>query len=149
MALPFDKGDEFALDKPALHPCVHLAGHACQIHDRLDAAGFPGCRGYDCLGAGQRLMAEVFPGQDWRHDATLRRPMADGFGVLRRIHAGLELLLATQKLDLPDALAQERAALLDAYHPDAGWTLATLQSFDAQGLPRRFSAFMAALRPYV
>lgn len=148
MALPFDKGEDFALDKPALHPCPNLSGHRCRVHDRLAAAGFPGCARYDCLGAGQRVVVEVFQGRDWQQDATLRRPMAEAFAALRRVHAGLELILAAEGLPLPPALADERAALRDAFHPAEGWTPGTLAAFAASGLEGRLKTFLAALRPH-
>ena len=149
MALPFDKGEDFALDKPALHPCPNLAGHRCTIHDRLVTSGFAGCARYDCLGAGQRVVAEVFAGADWRQDATLRAPMAEAFAVLRRVHAGLELLAAAERLTLPQDLADERQALRAAFHPAAAWTPEALRVFAGSGAEARLRAFLSALRPHV
>ena len=153
MALPFDKGEDFALDKPALHPCPHLDAHRCTIHAALTERGFRGCTLYDCLGAGQRVTQEVFAGADWQRDASLRAPMAEALGILRRVHAGIELLEASESLALPPALApaiaEERAALRAAYHPDADWTLQRLTDFAASALPQRLQAFLLSLRPHV
>lgn len=149
MALPFDKGEAFALDKPALHPCPHLSGHGCAIHDRLQPSGFRGCVLYDCLGAGQRVVQEVFAGADWQQDATLRAPMAEALGILRRIHAGLELLGAAESLALPEALAAERQALIALHHPEVPWSPESLRRFAVSGAETRLRAFLAALRPHV
>lgn len=149
MAPAFDAGEEFALDKPALAPCPNLQGHACRLHDRLETTGFVGCLRYDCLGAGQRLTAEVFPGADWQADPELRAPMAEAFLALHRVHAGLELLLAAGALDLPDELAEEHAALIAAYHPEPGWSAQALAGFAASALPRRLADFLTALRDHV
>lgn len=149
MALPFDKGASFALDKPALHPCPNLSDHVCTIHDRLATAGFSGCVRFDCLGAGQRVVQEVFAGADWQRDSTLRAPMAEALALLRRVHAGIELLVAAAALPLPPEREAERQALLQAYHPDEDWIEARLLAFAASDLPKRLQAFLTALRPHV
>jgi len=149
MAMAFDKGEDFALDKPALHPCPNLSDSLCLIHDRLAERGFPGCARYDCLGAGQRVTQDLFGGRDWQTDATLRRPMAEAFATLRRLHAGLELLQASRRLSLPPALAAERAALLAAFHPPGGWQPETLRDLAISALETRLRAFLAALRAHV
>lgn len=149
MALPFDRGEDFARDKPALHPCPNLAGHACAIHDRLAAEGYGGCVRYDCLGAGQRVVAEVFAGADWRQDATLRAPMAEALGLMRRVHSGLELLVAAEALDLPPALDAERQALRALFDPAEAWSATALLEFAVSGAEARLAAFLAALRPHV
>ncbi|GAB4261656.1 MAG: hypothetical protein Kow0013_06350 [Pararhodobacter sp.] len=150
MALPFDAGEDFAFDKPALHPCPHLGpGLRCSIHDTLRDRGFPGCARYDCLGAGQRLLAEVFPGADWRRDPSLRLPLAEGFSVLRRIHAALELISAAECLTLPPAQTRKLSALRALFHPETDWTPETLRRFDIAGAERALRALLRALRDHV
>lgn len=149
MALAFDRGEDFALDKPALHPCPNLSGHDCTIHERLEARGFRGCTLYDCLGAGQRVVQEVFGGADWQRDATLRAPMAEALGLMRRVHAGLELLGAAGALALPPGLAGERRALGALFNPPGGWTAAALARFPIAEAEARLKAFLTALRPFV
>lgn len=149
MALPFDKGEAFAFDKPALHPCPHLRGHGCQIHQRLEPEGFRGCVLYDCQGAGQRVVQEVFKGHDWQADASLRAPMAEALGLLRRVHQGLELIVASERLSLPAPLARDRAALRALYNPEAGWTMTALRDFAASDAGARLRAFLTALRAHV
>ncbi|WP_370225002.1 hypothetical protein [Pararhodobacter marinus] len=149
MALPFDAGEDFAFDKPALHPCPNLSGHACTIHERLDAEGFRGCTLYDCLGAGQRVVHEVFDGADWRRDAALRAPMGEALVLMRRIHAALELLKATERMVLPRDLTAERDALMTLYAPAERWTPERLRAVAASGLETRLRSFLTALRPHV
>ena len=84
--LPFDAGEDFGFDKAAAQACRHLAGHACAIHSGLAAAGFSGCVRYDCLGAGQRVVQEVFAGRSWRDDPALLHPMEAAFRAMRRLH---------------------------------------------------------------
>ena len=149
MALPFDAGPDFGHDKPALHPCRYLEGHACSIHDRLVEAGYGGCARFDCLGAGQRVMAEVFPGADWRTDPALRAPLAEALASLRAIHAALELLGAARALPLAGPQAAEHAALMALFHPDVPWTPEGLTHFDQAAAKARLRRFLEGLRPLV
>lgn len=149
MALPFDAGDAFAFDKPALHPCPHLEGHRCGIHAQLAARGFSGCVLFDCLGAGQRVMSELFPGADWRRDPGLRAPMAEALHRLRRIHEALELLSAAATLDLPPQDEAMRLRLIAGFHPAEGWTRATLERFDLAGARRELTLFLEGLRAHL
>lgn len=59
----FAASADFAVDKPAGQPCVHLgADDRCTVHTRLRPLGFPGCVAYDCFGAGQHVVEVVFGG---------------------------------------------------------------------------------------
>lgn len=149
MALPFDAGEAFAFDKPALHPCANLTGYRCGLHARLVASGFAGCARFDCLGAGQRVMAEVFPGADWRRDPDLRGPLAEAFALMRRIHEALELLVASERLTLPPDLAEERATLRRLFNPEVGWSPARLIAFDLTDARQQLSVFLARLRDHL
>jgi uncharacterized protein YjbI with pentapeptide repeats len=107
VALPFSRSADFAFDKPAGKPCVHLQqSFGCGIHDRLRPAGFPGCTVYDCFGAGQRIAQVTFGGRDWRAHPELAAPMFEAFEVMRQLHQLLSYLT--------EALAWERAQPLDA-----------------------------------
>jgi hypothetical protein len=87
VALPFSRSADFAFDKPAGVPCVHLgAGFACRIHDRLPGSGFPGCAAYDCFGAGQRVVRQTFTGRDWRTDPDVAEPMFAAFTLVQELH---------------------------------------------------------------
>jgi uncharacterized protein YjbI with pentapeptide repeats len=86
VALPFTKSTDFAIDKPAGTPCRNLDGFACSIHDRLPAAGFPGCAAYDCFGAGQRIAQQTFGGRDWRKHPDVAEPMFAAFVTMRNLH---------------------------------------------------------------
>lgn len=97
----FSASAEFAIDKPAGHPCPNLEPDSrCGIHDRLRESGFSGCAAYDCFGAGQRV-TQVFGGRDWRRDPATAARMFRVFPVMRQLH---ELLwYVTQALALPRA----------------------------------------------
>jgi uncharacterized protein YjbI with pentapeptide repeats len=87
VALPFSRSADFAIDKPAGRPCPHLQrDFACDIHDRLRPAGFPGCTVYDCFGAGQQIAQVTFGGRDWRTHPEVAAPMFEAFSVMRRLH---------------------------------------------------------------
>lgn len=145
MATAFVAGPEFAEDKEAETPCRHLGGDfRCIIHAGRARAGYAGCVGYDCLGAGQRICQEIFAGQNW-HDGG-RRAMAEGFRVLREIHALLEMLVtAGEVLGLAPEEERARLALLAALHPSEGWTGAELGRFDLPGARAQVQGFLASL----
>ena len=150
LALSFDAGEDFAIDKPAGLPCPKLeADFACQVYDHLTEAGFSGCVRYDCHGAGQRVVKEVFAGANWRDTPGLTGPMIAAFAAMRQVHRGLELLLAAARLDLPDDLDAERDLLIEAHAPEAGWDEASLAGFIATGIPARLRVFLPKLRAHV
>src|SRR5689334_3344752 len=125
VALPLTRSADFAIDKAAGVPCRHLAGDfRCRIHDRLRPAGFPGCEVFDCFGAGQRVVQDVYPGRHWRDAGPA---MFDAFAGLRVLHELLWHLgeartwpaAAPLHRELHDALAATEA-LADKIieHPD-------------------------------
>jgi hypothetical protein len=125
---------DFALDKPAGQPCVHLRADArCGIHDGLRERGFPGCAAYDCFGAGQHVVQVTFLGRSrepamyavlpvvrrlhelrWYLEEVLDRPAADPVhaearelsnAVAARAAAGPDELLALDVAAHHDAVA--------------------------------------------
>lgn len=149
MALAFDAGDAFSLDKPAGLPCPNLdAGMGCSLYGRLEAEGFRGCAQYECLGAGQRVTQELFGGRNWRDEPEIAAPMIAAFAAMRKVHEGLELLVAAGRLDLPASLEATREDLLEVYLPGE-WTETTLAAFLAGDAPARLAAFLPQLRDWV
>jgi hypothetical protein len=149
MALAFDAGEAFAIDKPAGLPCPNLdADLGCGLYTRLEAEGFAGCAGYDCRGAGQRVTQELFDGRNWRDDPSLAKPMIAAFANMRKLHDGIELLLAAGRLDLPASLEAEREDLLEAY-AGSDWTQDSLTAFLVSDAPARLAAFLPRLRDWV
>lgn len=146
MAFAFDTGDAFPIDKPAGSPCPKLSGHMCSVHAERGRLGFHGCIGFDCLGAGQRVTQEVFPGQDWRDSPELIVPMIDAFRAMRAVHQTLELVLLAERLPLSPDEAGERAALLALLEPTEGWDAAALAGFEGGPTEARARAFLASLR---
>jgi len=149
LALAFDAGEDFAIDKPAGLPCPNLgADLGCTLYNRLEAEGFAGCAVYECKGAGQRVVQELFEGRDWRAEPDLAEPMMAAFAAMRQVHDGIELLETAGFLDLPATLEAERQALLRAYLP-AEWTAESLAAFATSGAPVRLKAFLPRLRDWV
>jgi len=87
VAPAFAASADFAIDKPAGHPCPNLANDfRCGIHDRLRPRGFPGCTVYDCFGAGQKIAQHTFGGRDWRTHPELAGPMFAALHIMRALH---------------------------------------------------------------
>lgn len=81
----FAASADFAIDKPAGHPCPNLAAdHGCTIHGSLRERGFAGCTVYDCFGAGQQVVQVTFGGRG--ADPDLAAPMAAVFPTMRVLH---------------------------------------------------------------
>jgi len=133
VALTYAQSADFALSKDAGIPCPNLQlDHRCRIHSRLRSEGFPGCVGYECFGAGQKVSRLTFAGQDWRSHPELAADMFRVFPVMQQLHEMLaylweareraeaeplhgalaELLAETEALTRldPEALAQLDAA---------------------------------------
>lgn len=152
VALFLERGDSFAIDKPAGTPCPNLTpgGHTCTIHDRLERAGFSGCARYDCLGAGQRTVQDLFGGHSWRARPHLLPDMIEGFRLLRRLHEMLDILRLCSDLTLDETLTDTLDDLLAGLAPPAdGWTLAALSRLESDGVfdtcKKRLALFRSAL----
>ncbi len=118
----FARSADFAIDKPAGHPCPNLGtDHRCTIHDRLRPSGFPGCVVFDCFGAGQKVAAVALAGRDWRTSPDAAAAMMVAFPVVRALHELLWYLDAA--LARPSA-APVHAALAAAYDDVDGLTTA-------------------------
>jgi Pentapeptide repeats (8 copies) len=107
VASGFTVSADFAIDKPAGVPCRNLRGDfGCSVHDHLLPVGFAGCVAYDCFGAGQHVVQQVYGGRDWRTEPEIADEMFAAFAVVRDLH---ELMWY-----LADAAARpETAALHD------------------------------------
>ena len=147
VGLAFDRSHLFAFDKAPGAPCrlLNSAGR-CRIHDRLSQEGFEGCARYDCLGAGQYVVQQIFAGRSWRTEPDLAKPMLESFAILREIHE-LSLLLLTAK-KLPLALSQIGAvdAFLAALQPCDDWTVESLRDFAKSGAASAVRSFLMTLR---
>src|SRR4051794_12397582 len=80
----FSASADFAVDKPAGQPCVHLRPDTrCGIHDELRPRGFPGCVAYDCFGAGQHVVQVTFAGRGREAGMYAALPVVRGLHELR------------------------------------------------------------------
>lgn len=115
VALAFDRGPLFALDKPAGEACPHLAPDCrCTIYADRAACGFAGCIAFDCRGAGQ-LATALFRGLSWYDSDPVRRQMLRAFGLLLEIQRLRVILRQLGRLDV-----------LGWLEPEDGWTLGPL-----------------------
>lgn len=147
IALAFSRSDMFGFDKDAGIPCPNLdKDHRCTIHKRLKEDGFSGCIRFDCVGAGQRVTQELFGGRSWRDDPEIAVPMFDAFRVMRQIHDLLLLLVSAQKLPLLPWQQSRLAELQGKLHPENGWSLEMLDSFEQGGVAEEVRSFLQGLR---
>lgn len=144
--LPFDGGEDFGFDKAGGVACKHLQAHACSIHADLEKRGFAGCLRYDCLGAGQRVVQEVFAGQSWRSDPSLTEPMEQAFRAMRRLHEDHALLDAAARLPLTSDENAQRLRLLADLGAADRQTQASLSAYEAGPKPRAVRDFLAQLK---
>lgn len=131
MALIFDKGKDFAFSKNPGEACRNLSGHKCSIHDRLNQEGMAGCVAYDCLGAGNRVVQEVFDGQSWQDDPRLLRVMIEAFAGMREVHKRIDLMRAAATLPLSVDDMQICQSFLTQLE-DHRWTGPELNEFEME-----------------
>lgn len=129
VALTFDKGKDFAFSKNPGEPCRNLSGHACSIHETLTKEGFSGCVAYDCLGAGNRVVQEVFGGQTWQKDPRLIRVMMEAFSGMCEVHKRIDLLRAAGAFTLPARDEETRLSYL-ARLEQRTWSGTELNEFE-------------------
>ena len=146
VSLAFDRSESFSFDKAADEPCRYLEpADRCAIHARRAGAGHTGCVSYDCYGAGQRVVQELYPGRSWRSDARLARDMFAAFRSLREVHELRFLLHEAGRLPLGAEPAAERERLLGILEAETGFSPQTLASLDVDGLSRAVHAFLRGL----
>lgn len=144
VALAFDSGALFRVDKAAGEPCPHLTGCGdCGIHRSRAEYGFGGCIAYDCLGAGQRVTQSLFQARTWLDDRSLLGPMMAAFLTVRRAHDLLLLLRQASRLPLGAADRRLLAVLETAIEEAGAGSAAVARLADAT------HDFLRGLRRYV
>src|SRR3954454_1041764 len=109
----FARSSDFAIDKPAGTPCLHLLDDfRCEIHDRLRPEGFAGCTVFDCFGAGQRTLA-AYDGRSWRDAEVSASEQLAVFEALRVVHELLWHLAEVLRREEATAVHAEARALAD------------------------------------
>lgn len=144
VGLAIDKGEAFAIDKPAGTPCPNLRGHHCTIHEDLEKKGFSGCIAYSCTGAGQRTL-QLFGGQSWRDDPELLGRQMETFRHLKTLHELIELLTAAAALPLPPDAASKREKFAQQLTP-ANLTIETAKTLSTGPIPQQIRSFLRSLR---
>lgn len=148
VALSFERSAEFALDKPAGHPCPNLsANFSCAIHAQRVERGFSGCIAYECMGAGQRVTA-LFGAAARAPDSATRARIGRSFAIMRRIHDALHLLEIASVLPLSHQQRQH-AREIESDLIAASSSLTTLDAPDIVTLLRRCSAYLHSLQTLV
>ena len=143
VAPAFAVSPEFALDKPAGHPCPHLqANFHCDIHARLPQEGFVGCALYDCHGAGQKVSQLTFGGQDWRTSPDLAEQMFAVFAVMRDLHDLLWYLVNALNLGPAAPVHAELTAALEQTERLTHLDAAALVRLDVGAQQRMVSALL-------
>lgn len=147
VAFPFDKGEDFGLDKAGNEPCPHIGeGHACTIHETREAKGFSGCIRYDCKGAGQRVTQELFDGRSWQTEAELLAPMSEAMRKMQSIHIELLMMKTLATLPLTPAESGVYDAILSELQPVEAFTPETLAEVPIGEIRKRLKAFLKDLR---
>lgn len=129
--------------------CPHLGGDfGCTIHADRVAKGFSGCLVFDCQGAGQRMVQEVFVNHNWEDPQPITTRVIDAFRILRDVHKLYELVDVSDALPLTESLSKQRAGLLE----DLGTQPATeawLMGFEQSALPKRAMSYLKSLATLV
>lgn len=145
VALPFDRSESFAFDKPADVACRYLtASCSCSIHGQLRARGQAGCAAYDCYGAGQRITQQLFSGVSC-HDVETRAELLEAFRRLKRVHELCLLLHEAGRLGLSARRALEREQLLAELEPAHGLSRHGLATLELPELEANVHAWLRGL----
>ena len=147
VAPAFDRGDDFAIAKLPLTPCMHLQdNNLCKLHADLEDHGFPGCARFDCLGAGQHVVQGLYDGADWRGDPERLVEMAESYRRMQRVHEALQMLFLAERLALDDEQEVARLTLLRKLRPIDGWTVDSLAKAEVAGLFTQVRETLATFR---
>jgi uncharacterized protein YjbI with pentapeptide repeats len=143
VAPAFSASADFAIDKPAGHPCPHLrADFRCGIHNDLRRHGFPGCAVYDCFGAGQQVSQVTFAGRDWHQEPQAATQMFAVFAIMRQLHELLWYLAAALALAPARAVHGELRRALTATEAMTGSPADALLGLDIQAHRDRVNAVL-------
>jgi hypothetical protein len=89
---PFDADQGFAFDKDAGTPCRNLTAQStCGIYRELAHSGFPGCKHYDCHGAGQYVTALLGLSAGWYESEALVAEAYGLFATAKALHQRMKV----------------------------------------------------------
>ncbi|MFA9464954.1 MAG: pentapeptide repeat-containing protein [Velocimicrobium sp.] len=120
VALFFSKMDGFPKDKEAGEACVNLRpDFTCSIHSELVNRKMKGCLSYDCFGAGQKVTAKIYRGENW--SSTIKKEeIFEVFLVVHKLHQMLwylveakSILVANELWEIMDELILENQTMTD------------------------------------
>lgn len=116
VALSFTKSGDHAFTKPEGVACRNLTrDFQCGIYPNLVEQGFPGCKAFNCSGAGQKVTQIMFPDADWRANADVGNRMFTAFFIVKELHELIWALLKLASLcpdaDLRSQISEKASAL--------------------------------------
>ncbi|MFT8322818.1 MAG: pentapeptide repeat-containing protein [Bacillus sp. (in: firmicutes)] len=128
-ALNIVASSDFAINKAAGTPCLHLQGDfRCKIHRNLRETGFKGCTVYDCLGAGQKVSQVTFRGDSWKENPEIAEKMFRVFPVMEQLYEMIAFIAEALTYDvsplLQDKLNNQLKKLRNVTDMDADQLLA-------------------------
>lgn len=150
VAPSFTKSDDHAFTKDEGVPCRNLTkDFQCRIYPNLVEQGFPGCKAFNCSGAGQKVTQIMFPGADWRADADTRERMFAVFFIIKELHELIWALLKLAKL-CPDtdlrSQIREKASELEQLTFQGTEILGAVDATAHRRENRRFADMVEAAR---
>lgn len=144
VVLAFDRSPQFAHDKAAGTPCVHLNTDCrCRIHASRARLGFAGCVSYDCLGAGQRATAMLSGGH------VTASEQSEVFSAIHHQHQVLVLLHTAASLPLSIEHSDRCAALEQQARAADLRSAAGRRAFLTGPIPKAIRAYLLELRPNI
>ena len=149
VAFAFDRSDDFGLDKKAGEVCPNLDGMACMMHGERAAQGFAGCIAFDCHGAGEVVVQEMFGGRNWRDDPAVFEPMMEAFRASVPLQKTRWLLHLAARLPLSVADRQRCDQLQAVTRDFPRWTAEQLLAFARNSWCAEVEEFLSTLKSYV
>jgi hypothetical protein len=99
----------FGFDKPPRKKCSHLTSDSrCAIHEDRVARGFVACVGFDCYGAGQRVVKELGVSLSWLGPADKADVLSSAYSSFLVLHRLMASLTVAATICAPKSRAQLR-----------------------------------------
>jgi hypothetical protein len=99
----------FGFDKPPHAACRHLTNESrCAIHDERIARGFVACAGFNCYGAGQRVVEALAIAMDWRESPDSAALVFSAYASYLVLHRLMAMLTVAATASPPQSRAQLR-----------------------------------------
>lgn len=108
VGLYFSKLDGFPCNKKAGIPCSKLNNDFfCSIHSKLAIKKCTGCISYDCLGAGQKTIQNIYHGANWKDSPQIAEQMFLVFAIIYQLSQILWYLVEASSIIFAVNLREE------------------------------------------